>query len=123
MRPRSVAYLVLAIAIGVFVIANWSVIDRSTEINFLVARVSAPLGLLILVIAALIVLIAFISHTLTLLAWSKERRGLAREVERQRARADEVEQSHVKELRDYLGGETRTIREQLDRVMESLSRK
>jgi uncharacterized integral membrane protein len=123
MRPRSIAYLIVALAIAVFVAANWGVVANSTTINFLVGTIKAPLGVLILVIAVLIVCIALLSHAFARLSWRQERRNLTQELERQRQRADQAEHSRVKELRDFLAQETGTIREQLDRVLASLSRR
>jgi len=123
MRPRSIAYLIVALAIAVFVAANWSVVAHPTPINFLIGAITAPLGLLILVIAVLIVCISLLSHGFARLNWRQERRSLTQEIDRQRQRADQAEHSRVKELRDFLAQETGTIRDQLDRVLANVSRK
>jgi uncharacterized integral membrane protein len=123
MRPRSVAYFIVALAIAVFVAANWSVVTHPTPINFLIGAITAPLGFLILVIALLVVGIAMLSHAFARLSWRQERRTLTQELERQRQRADHADESRVRELRDFLAQETGSIREQLERVLASLSRK
>lgn len=123
MKPRTIVYAIIALAIAVFVVANWSVVARSTQINFLLGSVAAPLGLLVLVIAALIVAIALAAHAFARRSWSQERRSLSQELERQRLRADQADQSRVKEMRDFLAQETGTIRGQLDRVLATLPRK
>lgn len=123
MKPRSVAYLIVAVAIAVFVVANWDVVVRPTPINFLVGTITAPLGLLLLVVAVLIACIALLAQAFAHLSWRQERRRLAEELERQRARADQADASRVKELRDFLAQETGSLREQLDRVLASLSRR
>lgn len=122
MRVRTIIYLVVALLIAVFIGVNWGVMLRSTPIDFVFTEITAPLGFLILVIAVLIAFIALLGHVLARLAWRQERRGLAQELARQRQRADQVEQSRVQELRDFLAQETRIIREQLDRVLANLSR-
>lgn len=123
MKPRTVVYLIIALAIAVFVVANWNVVARSTPINFLLGTVTAPLGLLILVIAVLIVAIALAAHAFARRSWTLERRSLSQEVDRQRVRADQADESRVRELRDFLAQETGTIRGQLDRVLATLPRK
>lgn len=123
MRVRTVAYLLVAVAIAVFVAINWSVFLTQTPIDFLFTRITGPLGFLILVIAVLIACIALIAHGFARLTWRQERRALAQELDRQRQRAEQADASRLKELRDFLAQETQSLREQLDRVLETLARK
>ena len=123
MRPRNVAYLIVLLWLVVFVLANWNVIASSHEISFLVGRVTAPLGLLILVIAVLVFAIDLVSHAFSRRAWDQERRSLAQEMERLRVRAEQAEESRIEAVRDLIERETAVIRGQLDRVLASLPRR
>lgn len=123
MRPRTVAYLLVLLLLAVFVLANWNVIASSHEINFLVGRITAPLGVLILVIAALVFAIDLVSHAFAYRAWDQERRRLGEETERMRARAEQAEESRVEAVRDLLEREMAAIRGQLDRVLANLPRR
>ncbi len=123
MRPRNVAYLIVLLLLVVFVIANWNVIASSHEISFLVGRVTAPLGVLILVIAALVFAIDLVSHAFSRRSWDLERRGLSQEMERLRLRAEQAEESRIEAVRDLIERETAVIRGQLDRLLASLPRR
>jgi uncharacterized integral membrane protein len=123
MKPRTVVYLVVLLLLAVFVLANWNVIASAHEISFLVGRVTAPLGLLILVIAALVFAIDLVSHAFSRRAWDQERRSLAEEMERLRARAEQAEESRIEALRELIERETAVIRGQLDRVIAGLARR
>ncbi len=123
MRPRNVVYLVVLLLLLVLVLANWNVIASSHEISFLVGRITAPLGVLILVIAALVFAIDLVSHAFSRRAWEQERRSLAQEMERLRVRAEQAEESRIEAVRDLIERETAVIRGQLDRLLASLSRR
>ncbi len=123
MRPRNVAYLIVLLLLVVFVLANWNVIASSHEISFLVGRVTAPLGVLILVIAALVFAIDLVSHAFSRRSWDQERRGLSQEMERLRLRAEQAEESRIEAVRDLIERETAVIRGQLDRLLASLPRR
>ncbi len=123
MRPRNVAYLIVLLLLLVLVLANWNVIASSHEISFLVGRITAPLGVLILVIAALVFAIDLVSHAFSRRAWDQERRSLAQEMERLRVRAEQAEASRIEAVRDLIERETATIRGQLDRLLASLPRR
>jgi uncharacterized integral membrane protein len=123
MRPRTVAYLIVLLLLAVFVLVNRSVIATSQEINFLVGTIKAPLGVLILVIAALVFAIDLVSHAFARRAWDQERRRLGEETERLRMRAEQAEESRVEAVRDLIERETAVIRGQLDRVLASLPRR
>lgn len=123
MRPRNVVYLVVLLLLLVLVLANWNVIASAHEISFLVGRITAPLGVLILVIAALVFAIDLVSHAFSRRAWEQERRSLAQEMERLRVRAEQAEESRIEAVRDLIERETAVIRGQLDRLLASLSRR
>lgn len=48
MRLRTVLILAVLVLVGVFAMMNWQAITAPTSLNFIVARVEAPLGLLML---------------------------------------------------------------------------
>ena len=120
MRPRTVVYVILLLILVALLIANRSVIATSTPINFLVARVQAPFGVLILIVAILIALVDFVAHALSRYGWLRERRSLANEIESLRERAEQAEASRIRELKETVERETAAIRSQLDRVLASL---
>jgi len=123
MRPRAVVYVVLLLILVALLVANRNVIATPTPLNFLVAHANAPYGILILIVAVLIILVDFIAHALSRYGWQRERRGLAREIELLRERAEQAEASRIRELKETFERESAAIRGQLDRVLASLPRK
>ncbi|HUN24955.1 MAG TPA: hypothetical protein VMU67_01515 [Steroidobacteraceae bacterium] len=118
MKPRSVAYLIALVLLGVFVLANWNLVARTEELSFLVGRVRAPLGLLIVLLVALVFVIDLAAFGFARRAWGHERRTLTQELELLRLRADRAEESRINELRALVERETAAIRAQLDRLSD-----
>jgi hypothetical protein len=117
MKPRSVLYIVIGLLLAVLVLINWSVIAQSTELNLIFAKVQAPLGVLIILIAAAILAVDFTVYSLNRLSWTRERRELAVQIEQQRLRADQAEESRIRELREIIEREMSEVRGQLDRLL------
>lgn len=126
MRPRTVAnaiiILLVVVSVLVFLLANRHVMMTPTELNFVVARLTAPLAVLILLMAGTIFALDFIVHAVSRHAWFRERRTLADEIEQLRLRVDRAEESRIAELREILERECAAMRAQLDRVLASLPR-
>ena len=116
MKVRTVVYIVVLLIVLAFLLANWSTISNPSDLNFFVARIHAPVGVLILLVAAVIGAVALIAHGLARYTWMRERRSLAQQIEELRSRADMVQESHLQELRDVLERETAAIRGQLERL-------
>ena len=117
MRPRNVVFIVIALLLLFIVLANWRVISQPTEISLLVARINAPLGLLLLLVALAVFAIDFTMHSLSRFSWSRERRELTAQIEQHRLLADQAEASRVRELRELIERETAAIRAQLDQLI------
>ncbi len=117
MRPRNVLFIVLALLLLVIVLINWSVVSQSTELNLIVAKVNAPLGVLLVLIAAAILAVDFTVHSLNRLSWARERRELTAQIERQRVLADQAEESRIRALTEKLEQETAGIHAKLDRLL------
>jgi uncharacterized integral membrane protein len=116
MKARTVAYIIVLLLVVVFLLANWHVISMPVEISFLVTSFRAPLGVLIVLVAAAIFVLDFVSNALARSSWSRERRELTAEVQQLRLRADEAEHSRIKELHETVERETAAIRAQLERL-------
>jgi uncharacterized integral membrane protein len=119
MTVRSVVYVIVALLIGVLALANWALIVQPTQLNLLIMRVQAPLGLIILLIAGIVLIVDIGVHAFSRYSWRRERAELSSELERLRLRADQAEESRVHALRESLERETAALRSQLDRVIVS----
>jgi len=120
MKLRSVLYIVIGLLVLVLVLINWSVISLPTELHLIFATVRAPLGVLLILIAAAILAVDFTVYALNRLSWTRERRELAAQIEQQRLRADQAEESRIHALRETLERETAAIRAQLDELFAAL---
>jgi uncharacterized integral membrane protein len=121
MNARGVLYIVAAILIGVFVLANWTLLAASVELHLLIATIHAPLGVLILMIGAAILLIDLAVHTVSRRSWIRDRRLLTTDLESARQRVDREEESRTSALRVTLERELATMRGQLDRLLAGQS--
>jgi uncharacterized integral membrane protein len=115
-KPKAVIYIVAAILVGVLMVANWTLLSTSIELQLLIARIQAPLGVVILLVAGLILLVDLAVHALTQHAWMRERRALTKDLEGARSRAEREEESRSGALRATLERELATIRAQLDQL-------
>jgi uncharacterized integral membrane protein len=121
MNAKGVAYIVAAIVLGVFVLANWTLFATAVELNFLIARVQAPLIILVLLVAGVILLVTLAIHAVSQRAWVRERRALQKDLEAARLRADHEEESRTGALRVAMERELAAIRAQLDQVVAGQS--
>jgi uncharacterized integral membrane protein len=120
MRPRNVTLIVIGLLLIFLVLANWSVFSQATEINLLLLRVHAPLGLLFILVALAVFAIDFTLHSLNRMSWSRERRDLTAQIERHRQLADQAEESRVRALGEKIERESSAIRAQLDALSAQL---
>jgi uncharacterized integral membrane protein len=121
MNAKGVAYIVAAIVLGVFVLANWTLFAAAVELNFLIARVQAPLIILVLLVAGVILLIDLGIHAVSQRTWVRERRALRKDLESARLRAEHEEESRTGTLRVAMERELAAIRAQLDQLVAGQS--
>ncbi len=117
MKIRTVVYLFVLAIVLAFLLANWHTIASPADLNFFVARIHAPVGVLVVIVAGVIAAIAFIAHGLARYGWQRERRSLSKELEQLRTRVDVSHEMRLNELREALERETAVIRAQLERLL------
>lgn len=100
---------VMAALAGGFAAANWAAFTAPASLNVLVASFDAPLGVVMLVVLAAFVL----AFTVFMAAWQGtmlvESRRAAKELQQQRALADQAEASRFTELRGALRQESERL--------------
>ena len=121
MNAKGVAYIIAAIVLGVFVLANWTLFAAAVELNFLIARVQAPLIILVLLVAGVILLVDLAIHAVSQRAWVRERRILRKDLESARLRAEHEEESRTGTLRIAMERDLAAIRVQLDQLVAGQS--
>lgn len=102
MKLRTFALIVLLALFAAFVAVNWEAFVAPTTLSFVLGAVQAPLGLLLLgvivLVAALFLLLIAMQQATVLM----ETRRTAKELNAQRALADQAESSRFTELRAHL---------------------
>lgn len=117
MNVKAVIYILAAAVIAILVAANWELLIGPVELNLLIARVQAPLALLLLMFAGIILLLDLSVHAVREYAWRRERRELASALESARLLAEREEESRTGALKVTIQTELAAIRAQLDRVL------
>ncbi|MFN2115283.1 MAG: LapA family protein [Anaerolineae bacterium] len=113
MNLRLIAVILLLSVFALFVAVNWSAFAAVDELNFVIRRVEAPLGLLLLgFIVLLCAVFAVYAASLRTSALVESRRNL-KELEAARKLADEVEASRISSLQETVASEMAELREML----------
>lgn len=108
-------WLVVA-AIAFVAILNVNLLTQPTNIQLLVAKVNAPLGLLMLGMTAILVVLFFISTMRNKIASLLETRGLVKEMQSVQKLADAAEQSRFENLYQMVSTEFRLVNERLSKL-------
>ncbi len=122
MRARTAALLVILVALGLFAALNWSAITTPTELHLVVARIEAPLGVILLAVAAALTVLYAVFLTWIETSALLESRRFARELQAQRQLAERAEVSRYTELKALLQTELdalRTLRDDVSREVNN----
>lgn len=121
MTIRGFVYLLIGVCLGVFTLANWTLIAQPTTLNLLVTQVDAPLGIVMLGFMALVVAINLLLLEAQRFAWARQHKTLDAEVSRLRALTDDIEASRLRSLTESFEREMAAVRVRLDKLDERLS--
>lgn len=120
MRVRTILVLLAAMLLAVFAAINWPVFVAPAQLSLLATSFTAPFGLMMLGLVIVLVL-AFAAY---MAAWQGqillESRRHGKELELQRALADQAEASRFTELRGLLHTEVEQLSARLAQVQEVL---
>lgn len=112
MRGRNVFLLVLIVLMAVFAWRNWAVFSEEKTLSLIFTQVTAPFGIVMLSIMALLVAVYFMYTVGLETAALLEVKRYARELLAARKLADEAEASRFSELKKWLEGELSAIKAQ-----------
>ena len=111
--------VLLGTRIAALAFANWPTLATPTQINLLVTRLEAPLGLLMLALTAALFLV-FIAVTLRgQLGSLLESRRLLKDVQRLQSLADQAEDSRIESLRQLIATEFRQLNDRVSSLQSS----
>lgn len=102
MNIRTILLVVMLGLIGIFTVVNWAVIIAPTTLSLIVIQIQAPLGLVMLAFITLLIIIFLIFIVYLQAGIMTDRRCMMRDLEAQRALANQAEASRFSELRIYL---------------------
>ncbi|RPH60893.1 MAG: LapA family protein [Burkholderiales bacterium] len=105
MTLRSLIFLLVFGALAAFVLVNWGVLNEPTTLSLAFAEVQAPLGVVMLgfIIAVTVLFLGYIVYLQ--MSGLLETRRHTKELQTQRALADQAEASRFTELRGWLEAE------------------
>lgn len=112
MRGRNVFLLVLTVVMAIFAWRNWAVFSEDKTLSLIFTQVTAPFGIVMLIIMAALVVVYFLYTVGLETAALLEVKKYARELLSTRKLADEAEASRFSELRKWLEGELVNIKAQ-----------
>ena len=105
MTLRSLIFVLVFGALAAFVLVNWSVLNEPTTLSLAFADVQAPLGVVMLGFVVVVTLL-FLGYIVYLqMSGLLETRRHGKELQTQRALADQAEASRFTELRGFLEAE------------------
>lgn len=113
MRVRTVLVILVMLLLTVFVALNWAAFMAPTTLNLLVARIEAPLGLVMLGLQVLVLLVFAVYIAMWQGAVLLQSRRHTKEMQAQRTLADQAEASRFTELRAVLRQEFEQLRSEM----------
>lgn len=112
MNIRALALALAFALLALFATLNWDAFTSPTTLNLGFTEASAPLGLTMLIVTAVISGLFFVYIVVQQAGFIMEARRTAKELKSQRELADKAEASRFTELRTFLDGELRRIEAQ-----------
>ena len=118
MNLRTLTVLVVLLLVALFAALNWPLITTPADINLVFTRISAPIGLILLAIIALLSILYFVFLAMIETSALLEVRRYAREVQQARKLADKAEASRFADLKKYLETELTSLKKSQDGLRE-----
>lgn len=106
------AWSALAVVAALSVL-NWTTLTAQAPLDLLVAQIQAPLGVVLLGMAGVLVVLFFVAYLRSQVETLLETRKLLREVQRVQGLADKAEESRIKKLHQLITSEFRLLNERL----------
>lgn len=104
--------------VAALAVLNWSTLMAPAPIDLVVAKIQAPLGVVMLGLAGVLAALFFIASLRNQIGSMIENRRLLKEIQRVQALADQAEASRIDGLREYLAGEFNRLDARLEQGQE-----
>ncbi len=102
MNARTFLLLIMFAFLGVFALLNWGAFSSPTELSLGLGTVTAPLGVVMLMVTALVSGLFMLYIFVQLAGALAESRRYGKELQSQRELADKAEASRFTELRSFI---------------------
>ncbi len=116
MNFRTGFSLFVILLLGAFTLVNWDTITAPTTIDFLVATVQAPFGVIFLLILGVVMVTYILMGSFAEARALREGRVTAKEMERLHRLVEQTEDSRIAALRDDLNRHLAAIEQRLDQL-------
>jgi uncharacterized integral membrane protein len=103
----------VAVLVAVFAAINWSTLMADAPLNLLVMQVQAPLGVVLLALAAVLSGLFALASLRSQIGSLLESRRLLKEIQRAHDLADKAEASRVESLQRLITGEFQRLNDRL----------
>jgi len=120
---RNYVLLLIVVLIGVFAGVNWPTFEQTQDLNLIVTHVTAPFGILLLIIMGVLLIIYFLYTVGLETSALLEVRKYARELSAQRKLVEDAESSRFTELKRFLESELSSMKSQHQEVLDRLEQR
>lgn len=120
MRVRTLLVVLVVLLLAAFAAVNWSAFIAPTRLSLVVTSFDAPIGLVMLALLVLLVLAFAVHMALWQGAILLESRRHAKELQAQRALADQAEASRLTELRSLVHDEIGRLADRIAKSQDDL---
>jgi len=100
--------------VAALAVLNWSTLMASAPLDLVVAQIQAPLGVVMLGLAAVLVALFFVATMRNQIGSLLETRRLLQEIQRVQNLADKAEASRIENLHQLIATEFRLLNERLN---------
>jgi len=100
--------------IGALAVLNWSTLTAPAPLNLVIAQVQAPLGVVLLGVAAVMAGLFLVASLGNQIGSLMETRRLLKEIQRVQELADKAEVSRIESLHRLIADEFRALNERLE---------
>ncbi|WP_434667055.1 hypothetical protein P5W99_38160 [Paraburkholderia sp. A3BS-1L] len=119
MRVRTILIAIALIVLCLFAILNWQTFSDPTALNVAVAKVNAPLGVILLAAIGALTMVYTMSLAKLEFAAQIKARRMENEMKQLHEIAEKSAESRVQALQDYLIRETQKVDVKLDLLLDS----
>lgn len=118
------AFLILSglAILSLFALVNWGSFTTPTNLNLLVARIDAPLGLLMLIVVGALTVVFLLMVARVEIAALLESKRTVKELDAARRVAESSEASRLEGLRQHLDRELAALNVKLDALLQKQER-